>query len=131
VSTPFILNSFYAALLLALYCSVLPLTTLLHRRWMRQALGKASERGGKNFWPEAAVARTKFHLSQVLSDKNGGVLTEEAEDMARDAKDVLSKMLPYDPITGVKPEDTGALFDHLQPVFGGRWTGITLLNYVS
>lgn len=100
---------------------------------MRQALSKASERGGKSFWPDAAVARTKYHLSQVLKQKAPGVVNSEAEELARDAKDVLSKMLPYDPepIVGVKEEDTGALFDHLQPVFGGRFTGLSLLKYVS
>lgn len=105
---------------------------------MRQALNKASERGGKNFWPEAAVARTKFHLSQVLGDQNEGKTgdkaderAEQAGELARQAKDVLSKMLPYDPVLGVKESDTGALFDHLQPVFGGRWTGLSLLKYVS
>ena len=36
---------------------------------MRAALQKSEERGGRNFWPEAAVARTKFHLSQMLEQK--------------------------------------------------------------
>ena len=100
---------------------------------MRQALSKASERGGKNFWPDPAVARTKYHLSQVLKEKAPDMINSEADDLAREAKDVLSKMLPYDPepIVGVKEEDTGALFDHLQPVFGGRFTGLSLLKYVS
>ena len=100
---------------------------------MRQALARASDRGGKNFWPDAAVARTKYHLSQVLRDKAPGERNTEADELAREAKDVLSKMLPYDPepIVGVKEEDTGALFDHLQPVFGGRFTGLELLKYVS
>jgi len=99
---------------------------------MRSALEKASERGGRNFWPDAAVARTKYHLSQVLTEKEGK-LTNEAEQLATEAKDVLSKLLPYDPdsIIGVKEEDTGALFDHLQPVFGGRFTGLRLLDYAS
>ncbi|ORY58056.1 uncharacterized protein BCR38DRAFT_447870 [Pseudomassariella vexata] len=99
--------------------------------WMMQALSKASERGGKNFWPDAALARTKFHLSQVLTDLNGGEPTERSLQMARDAKDMLSRMLPYDPVTGVREEHTGALFDHLQPVFEGRFTGLSLLEYVS
>jgi hypothetical protein len=100
---------------------------------MRHALSKAGERGGKHFWPDAAVARTKYHLSQVLKDKTGGEMTAEAEKLAMEAKDVLSKMLPYDPdpIIGVTEEDTGALFDHLQPVFGGRFTGLSLIKYVG
>jgi hypothetical protein len=100
---------------------------------MRNALEKASERNGKNFWPEAAVARTKYQLSQVLKDKNGGEMTPEAERLAVEAKDVLSRMLPFDPepIVGVREDDALALFDHLQPVFGGRFTGVELLGYVG
>ena len=44
---------------------------------------------------------------------------------------MLSRLLPFDPLNGVKEEDEGALFDHLQPVFGGRFTGLTLIKYVS
>jgi hypothetical protein len=98
---------------------------------MRSALQKADERGARFFWPEAAVARTKFHLSQILLEKEGGVATDEAKQLAQEGKDVLSRLLVHDPINGVKEEDTGALFDHLQPVFGGRFTGLTLLKYVS
>jgi hypothetical protein len=99
---------------------------------MKQALSAANGRGGKKFWPDAAVARTKYHLSQVLEDKVGEQ-TEESELLAQEAKDVLSKLLPYDPepIVGVSEEDTSALFDHLQPVFGGRFTGLSLLKYVG
>ncbi|CAK7197989.1 hypothetical protein SEUCBS139899_000644 [Sporothrix eucalyptigena] len=112
---------------------------------MKSALSKASGRGGKNFWPEAAVARTKYHLSMIMSEHIKTEDTtretsvdkekrkEEARKLAIEAKDVLSRMLPYDPdpITGVREEDTLALFDHLQPVFGGRFTGTKLLGYVS
>lgn len=77
------------------------------------------------------MARTKFHLSQVLVAKGRAEDKAEAEQLAKDGKDVLSRLLVYDPIKGVKEEDTGALFDHLQPVFGGRWTGLSLLKYVT
>lgn len=114
---------------------------------MKSALSKAAGRGGKNFWPETAVARTKYHLSMIMSERIKAQTVESAEDnkeqmkkrqdearkLAIEAKDVLSRMLPYDPdpITGVREEDTLALFDHLQPVFGGRFTGTKLLGYVS
>ncbi len=115
---------------------------------MKSALDKASGRGGRNFWPDAAVARTKYHLSMVMLEriKNSQTLEPseeeqvaqkkreaEARKLAIEAKDVLSQMLPYDPdpITGVREEDTLALFDHLQPVFGGRFTSTKLLAYVS
>lgn len=100
---------------------------------MRGALSRGNDRGTKNFWPVDAIARTKYHLSRILQDKTPGQTSDEADQLARDAKDVLSRMLPYDPepILKVKEEDTGALFDHLQPVFGGRFTGLSLLKYVS
>jgi hypothetical protein len=96
---------------------------------MRTALARAQERGGKNFWPDAAVARTQFHLHQILTEK--GQPSSETEHLAMEAREVLSRLLPFDPLNGVKKEDEGALFDHLQPVFGGRFTGLTLIKYVS
>jgi hypothetical protein len=96
---------------------------------MRIALAGAQERAGKNFWPEAAVARTQFHLYQILTERgNAGA---EANWLATEARAVLSRLLPFDPLDGVKEADAGALFDHLQPVFGGRFTGLRLINYVS
>lgn len=65
-----------------------------------------------------------------MTARQDGRPSEEAENLAREGKDVLSRLLVYDDIPGVKEEDTGALFDHLQPVFGGRWTGRSLLKYV-
>lgn len=96
---------------------------------MRTALAKGQERGSKNFWPEAAVARTQFHLHQILTER--GDPTPETEVLATEARAVLSRLLPFDPLDGVIEEDEGALFDHLQPVFGGRFTGLTLIKYVS
>ncbi|KAK1640061.1 hypothetical protein BDP81DRAFT_311482 [Colletotrichum phormii] len=98
---------------------------------INNALQKAEGKPGKSVWSDAATARAKFHLSQILKARNGGELSIDAEKLAQEGKDVLSKLLVYDDISGVKEEDTGALFDHLQPVFGGRWTGISLLKYVS
>ena len=99
---------------------------------MRSALQKSEERGGRNFWPDAAVARTKYHLSQILGQKQGdGFDASESERLAKEGKDILSKLLVYDPLNGVAEGDAAALFDHLQPVFGGRFTGLVLLKYVS
>jgi len=96
---------------------------------MRTALARAQERAGKNFWPEAAVARARFHLHQILTER--GNTGAEATRLATEARAVLSRLLPFDPLDGVMEEDEGALFDHLQPVFGGRFTGLTLIKYVS
>lgn len=99
------------------------------RHYMRTALSHSQERASKSFWPEAAVARTEFHLSQVLAQK--GAQITEAKMLKTKARSVLSRLLPFDPLDGVPEEDEGALFDHLQPVFGGRFAGNSLLKYVS
>jgi hypothetical protein len=68
-------------------------------------------------------------LSQVLKEK--GKDDAEAEGLASKARSVLSRLLPFDPLNGVSDEDELALFDHLQPVFGGRFTSLTLLKYLA
>ncbi|ERS95853.1 hypothetical protein HMPREF1624_07930 [Sporothrix schenckii ATCC 58251] len=133
----FTLQSQYAVAALCHYLGRLEDAEIL----MQSALSKAASRGGKNFWPDAAVARTKYHLSLIMTERiqadgeneQTDKLRNAARKLAFEAKDVLSRMLPYDPdtITGVREEDTLALFDHLQPVFGGRFTSTKLLGYVS
>lgn len=95
---------------------------------MSKALALESMRKGS--WPEAAVARTEFHLSQVLTRQ--GKDLDEAQQLASRAHTVLASVLPLNPLDGgVDVDDELALFDHLQPVFDGRFTGRTLLKYVS
>lgn len=90
----------------------------------------ALERMRKGSWPEAAVARTEFHLSQVLTQQ--GKDPDEAQQLASRARSVLASLLPLNPLDGgVEEDDELALFDHLQPVFDGRFTGRALLKYVS
>lgn len=95
---------------------------------MTQALSFERLRPGT--WPEAAVARTEFHLSQILKLQQNKD-PEEADQLASRARTVLTRLLKVNPLDGVKPEDELALFDHLQPVFDGRFTGRELLKYVS
>lgn len=95
-------------------------------------MGKALtlERMRKGSWPEAAVARTEFHLSQILTQQ--GKDLDEAQQLASRARTVLASVLPLNPLDGgVEADEELALFDHLQPVFDGRFTGRTLLKYVS
>ena len=97
---------------------------------MTQALSLERLRPGT--WPEAAVARTEFHLSQILKqqqDKN----PEKADQLALKARTALTRLLALNPLAGVEAaaEDELALFDHLQPVFDGRFTGRDLLKYLS
>ncbi|KUJ15483.1 uncharacterized protein LY89DRAFT_783619 [Mollisia scopiformis] len=123
-TTYFTLQSYYAVG--ALYAHLGRLDEA--ESYMRTALSRAQERADKGFWPDAAVARTDFHLSKILI-QNGkdGV---EAEALATKARSVLSRLLPFDPLDGVAEEDELALFDHLQPVFGGRFVGTSLLKYL-
>lgn len=88
------------------------------------------ERMRKGSWPEAAVARTEFHLSQILTQQ--GKDLDEAQQLESRARSVLASLLPLNPLDGgVEEEDELALFDHLQPVFDGRFTGRALLKYMS
>lgn len=95
-------------------------------------MGKALalERMRKGSWPEAAIARTEFHLSQVLTQQSKDL--DEAQQLASRARTVLASLLPLNPLDGgVEADDELALFDHLQPVFDGRFTGRKLLKYLS
>ena len=93
---------------------------------MREALGRENTR--KEASPEAAVARTEFHLAQILKQQEKNL--EEAEELEIQAKAILERLLPLSPLEGIPAEHDLALFDHLQPVFDGRFTGTLLLQYV-
>ena len=104
---------------------------------MHKALTLSHSRKGS--WSEAAVARAEFHLSQILkqqwdnTNEEGDEGDEEIAQLAASARKVLARLLPLDPLPPgvvVKEEDELALFDHLQPVFDGRFTGRAFLGYV-
>ena len=111
--------------------------TVYDRHLMRKTLDLASSRSGSDArsWSEAANARTEFHLSRLLLKKQGkDVDVEMAQTLASRARSVLTKLLPAGkPLHGVEvgDQDEIALFDHLQPVFDGRFAGRALLKYVS
>ncbi|KAL9598499.1 MAG: hypothetical protein Q9219_004472 [cf. Caloplaca sp. 3 TL-2023] len=96
-------------------------------RWMRKALALEGTRKGT--WPEAANARAEYHLSQILKEQ--GKEQNEAQQLESKARVILDRLLPSHPLNGVESGDELALFDHLQPVFDGRFAGRTLLKYVS
>jgi len=100
---------------------------MVDRSHMRDAL--TLEHSRRDQYPEAAVARTEFHLSQIL--RRQGKDLEEAEKLLSAARRVLDKLLPLNPLEGVPPEHEIALFDHIQPIFDGRFTGMFLLQYVT
>lgn len=94
---------------------------------MREALGRENTR--KEASPEAAAARTEFHLAQLLRQQEKNL--NEAEELEVQARAALESLLPLSPLEGVPEEHELALFDHLQPVFDGRFAGTLLLQYVS
>jgi len=94
---------------------------------MREAL--AFDNSRRETHPEAAVARTKFHLAQVLRAQQKGL--EEATELEITAREVLGRLLELHSLQTVDPSDEFALFDHIQPVFDGRFTGRSLLQYLK
>jgi hypothetical protein len=110
--------------------SISKLTFITFRALMTQALSHEKLRPGS--WPEAAVARTQFHLSQILTQQRKD--PDEANRLAVQAREVMNKLLPLHPLDGAMETKEGggmelALFDHLQPVYDGRFTGRDLLGY--
>jgi hypothetical protein len=97
---------------------------------MRQVLTHGASREGS--YPEAAVARTKFHLSQVLENQEKN--TEEAKSLANNSRKSLKLLMKTQALVmlkDVKEEHELVLFDHLQPVFDGRFAGRDILEYLS
>ena len=90
---------------------------------MRTAL----ELSSKTNWPEAALARTKYHLSLVLMRM--GQDTAEAQQLQTSALATLDRLLPLHPMP--KLTDKLALFDHLQPNFEGRFVTPALLREIK
>ena len=57
---------------------------------------------------------------------------QEATVLEVKAEEVLKRLLQYDFPDRLKSvQDELILYDHLQPAFRGRWTGIGLLQCVS
>lgn len=80
-------------------------------------------------FPEAALARTQFHLSQVLSKQNKNLV--ESQSLAGIAREFLTREHPLKRLEGVPEEHELVLFDYLQPVLDGRFTSPWLLKYLQ
>jgi len=81
---------------------------------------------------DPVMARTSFFLSQILQQQ--GKNPDEARELANHARGTLAtliKVQPLDTLKDVREEHELALFDHLQPVFDGRFAGRDLLKYLS
>ena len=78
-------------------------------------------------WSEEAVARTRYHLSRVLTIQ--GKELEKAQKLHSEAREVLDRLLPlHMPEWLVGEEDEEVLFDHLLTAMGGMFTGQKLLK---
>ncbi|TAQ89092.1 hypothetical protein B7494_g2563 [Chlorociboria aeruginascens] len=100
--------------------------------WFRRTL----ERAERTRWPEEPLCRAQFHLAQVIRlqppGDEGAKRMKEAADLETKAKEVLNRLLKYDlPDFLKRVDDDLVLFDHLQPCFRGRWTGMRLLHYFN
>jgi hypothetical protein len=80
-------------------------------------------------FPEAALSRTQFHLSQVLVKQKKN--PEESQSLAEGARRILTQEHPLKKLEGVPEEHELVLFDHLQPVLDGRFTSPWLLKYLQ
>jgi hypothetical protein len=80
-------------------------------------------------FPEAALSRTQFHLSQVLVKQKKNL--EESQSLAEGARQILTQEYPLKKLEGVPEEHELVLFDHLQPALDGRFTSPWLLKYLQ
>ena len=81
------------------------------------------------YWSIEAIARTQYHLSTTLQAQKKD--PERAAKNYEEAKATLSRLLPLDLPDRLKDvEDEGVLFDHMLTVYGARFTGTKLLEYV-
>jgi len=74
--------------------------------------------------PEEALARARFCLARLYAEQS--LHPEEAETLRKDAMDVLGKYrsdVVEDDLDGIM-----VMLDDLQPVSGGRFTGLSWLQ---
>ena len=80
-------------------------------------------------WSAEAVARTQYHLAQILIRQNKEL--EKAQQLLGDAESVLKLLLPLDFPGSLKDvTDQSILYDHLLTVCAARFTGKGLLQHV-
>ncbi len=83
------------------------------------------DRASQAHWPEEPLSRAQFHLAKILRAQDSDLA--EAAELEKQAREVLQKLLVHDHpkfLHGVDDELT--LFDHMQPIFRGRFTGRNL-----
>ena len=102
----------------------------LNRKSMRRFLSLATS--NDDSYPDAAIARTKFHLSNILRQQDKCLAeAQELKETSMQTLRALTESQCLEALKDVKDEHELALFDHLQPVFDGRFTGRHILAYLS
>jgi hypothetical protein len=96
---------------------------------MKECIDSAIESAKNSRFPEEALGRAQFHLSKILREQT--VEKEEADKLETNALIILNKYSPYTSefLRGI--EDSMVLFDDLQSIFDGRFTGRELLKYMQ
>jgi hypothetical protein len=92
---------------------------------MKECLARAAN----SRCPEEATGRVEFHLSNIYREQ--GIEEEEAERLDQEARKILTKYSSTTPeyLRGV--EDKIMVFDEMQPVESGRFTGRGLLPHMQ
>jgi hypothetical protein len=87
-------------------------------------------RAEKAHWPEEPLCRAQFHLAKIIQMKDPE--SSEAAHLESRARKILLRLIQYDNRDDLKDAgDEMILFNHLQPVFRGRFTGTKILQCVS
>jgi len=82
---------------------------------------------GVSKWSEEALARTRYHLSMIYTERS--IKPEEARILKEEATAVLGKYPIPEYLRGV--ENKMMLFDNLQPALTGRFTGRGLVSHMQ
>lgn len=101
------------------------MTDFDNRYYMKECL----ERAANSRCPEEALGRVRFHLSKIYGEQ--GLEEEEAKRLDQEARKILEKYSSTTPecLRGV--EDKMMVFDEMQPVESGRFTGRDLLPHMQ
>lgn len=98
------------------------------RAWFRKVI---SQRRSFASWPDEALFRAQYHLSQVLFAQGKDKGEDDAEGLKNEALAFLRRLLPLDRAPELRDvTDEAILFDHMLPVSPGgpRFTGRGLLE---
>jgi hypothetical protein len=99
--------------------------TRTYRNWIRLCLTRAE----KAHWPEEPLCRAQFHLAKIIQMKDPA--SSEAAQLESRAQKILLRLIQHDKPDYLKDvDDDMILFNHLQPVFRGRFTGTKILRCV-